>query len=436
MSLPERQDEFEALFEAQAQEPSWLKAQRQEAQETFRKLGLPNRKVEAFKYSPLKRLSEVPLTRRDAPQAVDSDWLRERLGDHPVAARLVLVQGHPVEALGKASASSEVRLSSLEEALASKDAELEAGFGSVVASDLHSFSAFQAASFRSGSYLEVAAKAQVEDPIELVHVHPQGPATLTATRHLIRVGRHAKATVRETFLGADSTTFHLPTVEILLEPGAQLEWIRDQREGPQTTHFSHVGARLARDSQLRVITLNLGGDIVRNDLRTVLAEENATVELYGVSLEDGTQHVENHTSIDHAVPRCQSKEFYKAILDGKSRGVFRGHVLVRQDAQETDSNQQNQTLLLSERAEMDTKPELEIYADDVKAAHGATIGQLDEKALFFLRARGISPAMARQILVQAFARDLLQRIEHEPLREQLKTELSAAFEARAQSKGA
>lgn len=204
-----------------------------------------------------------------------------------------------------------------------------------------------------------------------------------------------------------------------------MDYVKVQQEGAAAYHISNVVALLARSSSVTTNFIDLGAQLGRNDLTTVLDGEGAEALLNGLYVATGTQLIDNHTTIDHAKPHCASREFYKGVLDGKSTGVFNGKIIVRKDAQKTDSKQSDKNLLLSEDAVINTKPQLEIYADDVKCTHGATIGQIDAESIFYLRSRGIGLEEARKLLIVAFANDIIDRVKYQPLRERLNAELLA-----------
>jgi Fe-S cluster assembly protein SufD len=212
-------------------------------------------------------------------------------------------------------------------------------------------------------------------------------------------------------------------------PGARLEHVLLQREGASTFHVSNTAAQLERDARLGTSVVSLGGRLVRNDLSVLLAGEGAEARLSGLFLCTGERLVDNHTSVDHAVPRGTSRQVYKGVLTGRSRGVFRGRVLVRPDAQHTDARQSNPNLLLSDGAEIDGKPQLEIHADDVKCSHGSAIGRVDEDALFYLRTRGIDEPAARALLVRGFAAEVLASLPEPALAEALGDAFAELLEA-------
>jgi Fe-S cluster assembly protein SufD len=237
---------------------------------------------------------------------------------------------------------------------------------------------------------------------------------------LIIAEANAEASLVESYAGLGTETYLTNAIsEISVGENAALDHYRVQREAPAAFHISATHVREERAAQFRSTSITLGGRLTRNHVHTALVGEGIDSTLNGLYVEDGTQHVDNHTLIEHAQPNCQSHEFYKGILGGKATGVFRGKIHVHQAAQKTDAYQTNQNLLLSDSARIDTKPQLEIYADDVKCSHGATIGQLDQDAIFYLRSRGIGHREAVRVLTRAFAGEVLDRVRVDPLRDAL-----------------
>ncbi len=226
----------------------------------------------------------------------------------------------------------------------------------------------------------------------------------------------------ESYLGTnDAEYFNNTVTEIVTAKGARLEHYKLQQEGPRGFHIGNTSVRQHRDSQLASHAISLGGALIRNDIDTELAEEGANVLMNGLYMAAGHQHVDNHTCISHAKPHTTSTEHYRGVLDGHARGVFNGRVVVQPRAQKTEARQANANLLLSDDAEVDTKPELEIYADDVKCSHGASVGQLDENMLFYLRSRAIEEKTAKGLLTFAFADEVIKDIKFAPIRERLES---------------
>jgi len=244
--------------------------------------------------------------------------------------------------------------------------------------------------------------------------------TASYPRVLLVAGEHSQSRFIETHVGlGGGTHFSCAVTEVVAGADSVLDHDRVQIERPDGFHYCRLQVQAARGATFRSHAFSLGGAIVRNDLGAVLAGSGVDCTLNGLYLADGTTVVDNHTTIDHAEPHCSSHEVYKGILGGRARGVFNGKIIVRQDAQKTDAKQTNKALLLSDTAQINTKPQLEIFADDVKCTHGATVGQLDEDALFYLQARGIGRADARGILIRGFVGDIVNRVAFGPLRERL-----------------
>jgi Fe-S cluster assembly protein SufD len=254
---------------------------------------------------------------------------------------------------------------------------------------------------------------EAEVPLHLLHVSDAAAAgTMRHVRHLVVVERHARATVVESHVAlAEAPSFATAVVEAVVEDGAALQLLRVQREAREAWHVGTVEARQGRDSALTVFTYQAGGRVSRSNVYTVLGGEGAGCTVNGLYLLDGEQHGDHQTRVEHLAPRCFSREAYKGLIDGRGHGVFNGKVYVHPEAQQTDGKQTNHTLLLSPEAQVDTKPQLEIFADDVKCTHGATVGRIDETALFYLKSRGVGATLARQLLMYAFAADVLETIE-------------------------
>jgi len=261
----------------------------------------------------------------------------------------------------------------------------------------------------------------VEQTIQIVHYNGSADAaTASHARSVIHVGARASVRVVELFLGAADCTYFVNAVsDVTAGDGGHVEHCRIQLDGNAAFHLSNQRSLQSRDSTLLLHNINLGGQTVRHDVNSCLDGKGADCFLNGLYLTSDSQHVDNQTILDHAKPHGSSREVYKGILDGKSRGVFSGRIIVREDAQKTDAKQSNRNLLLSRGALANARPQLEIYADDVKCTHGATIGRLDEDAVFYLRSRGIDDASARKLMISAFAGEVLEKISQVPLFEAL-----------------
>jgi Fe-S cluster assembly protein SufD len=293
--------------------------------------------------------------------------------------------------------------------------------GSLASHESHAFTALNAAFAQDGAVVRIARNVEVGRPIHLLFVTDAAAArAMMHPRNLIIVERHATATVIETYASAtDSTYFTNAVTEVTLGDGSSLRHYKIQREASRAYHVGTIEVEQARDSHYVSFSLATGAELSRTNVYTTLDGEGSGATLNGLYMLDGEQHCDHQTQIIHAQPNTFSRELYKGILDGRSHGVFNGKVYVRPIAQKTDGKQTNNTLLLSDTAHVDTKPQLEIFADDVKCTHGATVGQIDQAALFYLKSRGIANALARRLLTYAFAADVLETIEVDAVREGL-----------------
>jgi Fe-S cluster assembly protein SufD len=283
----------------------------------------------------------------------------------------------------------------------------------------NAFVALNTANFQDGLFIRIAQGAVIEEPIHLLfESSANGHPTISHPRTLIVAGPDSHATIVESYTGNGGRYFTNAVTEIVAADHAVIDHYKLQTESAHAFHVATLQIQLGRDTNFRSHSLSFGGVLVRNDVNAVLSQ-GCECTLNGLYLVAGEQHIDNHTTIDHAKPHAASHELYKGILAGHSSAVFNGKILVRKDAQKTDAKQTNKNLVLSEDAVINTKPELQILADDVRCTHGATIGQLDTEAIFYLQSRGIGLADARNLLIFAFARDIVDRIKVASLREQL-----------------
>jgi len=336
--------------------------------------------------------------------------------------RLVFVDGHFVPGLsrvGDLPAGMVVEAYSTQACLAGRG--LPAEVGRWAPAEINAFAALNAAYFTDGAGLRVARGVVVSRPVHLVHLTTVKDSGSSAnTRNLIVLEEGAALTVLETYASlTDAPHFTNTVVELDVGPGARLEHLRFQDENPSAVHMATVGGRFDRSSQAWLHSFALGARLSRVNLRTQLMGEGLECVLNGLYLTGGDQLADHHMVVDHAAPHCASHEYFNGILDDRSRGVFHGRILVRPEAQKTDAKQTNKNILLSDAAQVDTKPQLEIYADDVKCTHGATVGQLDEDSIFYLRARGLGVDSARRMLIHAFAGEIIERVQCSAVREEL-----------------
>ena len=420
-------DAFEAVRRT-APAPDAVVDLRRRAFERFTALGIPTTRLEAWRFTNVAPIGNTAFTLA-APaerEAARADTAPHALPG--VGAGLTFVNGRYVAPASDVSAlPGGVEVLSLAEVLAGDASEARAAVEAHLASgagiENEAFTALNTALLHDGALVRVPANTVVEQPIQLLFVTsppPGGEPVMTHPRVLLVVGENAQVRVVESYGGGGDSPYLTNTVtEVVAGPGAVVDHYKLVRESAAGYHIGAMHVRLGRAANFSSHAVTLGGAIVRNDALAVLDGEGVECTLNGLYLANGRRLVDNHTTIHHAQPHCSSHELYKGILDGEARAVFNGKIIVAIDAQKTDAKQTNKALLLSEDAQINTKPELEIFADDVKCTHGATVGQLDEDALFYLRARGLGLEQARSVLIHAFAGDLLNHIAIEPIRDQL-----------------
>ncbi len=413
-----------ARFTRQITLPGALASLRDDAFSCFDRLGFPTTRLEEWRFTNVAPIAETPFvaptTLTDYTRA-DLDALHlPRLG----GPELVFVNGTFAPALSTTDGlPAGVRTRSLATVLAHDDdaAAVALHLGRLARIESQAFTALNTAFLRDGAVVEVAPGVVVDTPIHLLFVTRSGvEPVLSQPRVLVVVGANSQVRVIESHAGDGETPYLSNTVtEVSAGDHALIDHYTLVREAAAAFRVGSLHAALGRASNFSSHIITLGGAIVRNEARVVLAGEGGECTLNGLYLANGRQLVDNQTTIDHAQPHCDSHELYKGILGGRSRAVFNGKIIVRLDAQKTDAKQSNKTLLLSEDAQITTKPQLEMFADDVRCTHGATVGQLDQDALFYLRSRGLSRDQARQLLTHAFAADLLGHIKVEAIRTQL-----------------
>lgn len=407
--------------------PAWLKSLRAAAFARFEALGYPTASQEEWRNTSPSSFAQSHPAARDGVALTRDDARAHAYG--PMGGpELVFINGAYAPALSTLKdVPAGIRVQSLATALSKNPEELEHTLGQVAGFEGKPFTALNTALFRDGAYLRLARGVVLEPPIHFLFLGsaPTVPA-LHFPRVLVHAGSQAQARLVETYTGLRGSVHVTNAVtEIVLEDGAHLVRHKVQREPPTAHHLHAVEVEQARASVLFDHNIAFGGRVARTDIATRFQGEGADLTLNGLYVLRGDQHVDNHTSVDHLQPRCQSREFYKGVLDEQSRGVFYGKVFVRPGAQKTNASQTNKNLLLSEGALVDSTPALEIRADDVKCSHGSTIGQLDADSLFYLRTRGIDEPTARSLLTYGFARDILGQIQIPPLRSSLEDELLA-----------
>jgi Fe-S cluster assembly protein SufD len=409
--------------------PPRLGRLRREALDRFNELGFPTLNDEEWRFTnvaPLTRIAFRPAAPGRA--RLTPEQTRRAAFGTDGGSRLVFVNGHFARALSSVRGLPQgVVVAGLAETLDAHPDWAEPHLARHARFEQNAFTALNTAFLRDGAFVSIPKNTGVAEPIHLVFLAgPCAEPTVAHPRNLVVAGAHSQATVLESYVGLEEGVYFTNGVtEIVLGDGAVIDHSKVQRESKAAFHVATTQFHQDKGSRFTSHAIALGGGLVRNDVNVVLDAEGCECTLNGLYLAGGRQHIDNHTRIDHAKPRCASHELYKGILDGQAHGVFNGKIYVHQDAQKTDAKQTNKTLLLSADAVINTKPQLEIYADDVKCTHGATIGQLDEEAVFYLRSRGVGREEARRLLTYAFANDIVSRIQVGSLRAGLEQVLLA-----------
>jgi len=409
-------------------QPPWLTELRRVGHDAFVARGLPTPRDEEWKYTNVSALTRTPFA-LVGTERFDASLL----GDVPSLGgpRLVFANGRYDAALSTpTTASGPVFVGSLEDAIERVPDLVREHLGSLLDLPRQPFAALNTAFLEQGAVIHVGRGVQVPAPIEVVFVSDGASATMAHPRILLVTEPGARVELVERYIGSGVERYLTNVVtEIVVAAEASVGHLRLQEEATSSFHFASVFAHQAAASRFASTAISFGAAMARADISAVLDGPGAECHFDGLYLARGTQHVDHQTVIDHRVPHGTSRELYKGVLDDASTGVFGGKVYVREDAQKSDAQQMNKNLLLSDAATVDTKPQLEIFADDVKCSHGATIGRLDDAALFYLRSRGIEAAEAREMLIRAFANEMVERVPIAALRADLALRLDARFDS-------
>ena len=432
MELPQGQDLYSAHFKsiqgALSQEPSWLRSLRSAGMECFSSHGFPSLADEAWRFTSLRELAQTPF---ELAGNLNSELGANDLSGLQFASlncrRLVFLNGSYQPELSDILEVPGLTVSNLKSAVVHSSEAVKTNLGRYADQQENPFVSLNTALSQDGFFINLDSGTRLEEPIHIVHLTSDSSTPIcTHVRNLVMVGDGCEVDLVECYLGVgQNITFTNPVTEICVGNNSQVNHYRIQNESPNAFHVGVNDVQQGRDSHYRGLVIDLGGKLVRNNLRCVLSGEGGLAGIDGLYLLRDHQHVDNYTTLEHAVPHCDSRELFKGILDDRASGVFRGRIIVHKDAQKTDSKQTSSNLLLTDRARVNTKPQLEIYADDVKCTHGATIGQLDANALFYLRSRGIPLQAAKGILIFAFASELFGRVKVESLGQQLSRYLAA-----------
>lgn len=409
----------------------WLTGRRQVALSRFAELGYPDTRQEAWRYSSVEGLLQQGFVALDADRNVAEREVRKEFIVEPVAGRLVFVDGLFQPGLSDTETGVEVRLAGLRDAMAVADRQMLEALGFLSGSGDHAFSALNLATMQDGALIRVAAHTKLDRPIELLHVSTGAASGLTLRpRHLIMLEEGASATLIERYISLDEGNYFNNLVcEILLAERSTLRHQRIQQESRQAYHLSEIYIALQADAHYEGVNAAIGGVWSRTRINTRFVATGASCELDGLYLAGDGQLTDFHLDVDHAMPGCVSRENFKGIINGRGRAVFDGRILVREQAQKSSAHLSNANLMLSRQGEIDTKPQLEILADDVQCSHGTTVGQLDAEALYYLRSRGLSEDQAKRLLCLGFASEILERFESDSLRQQLEESIRQQVEA-------
>jgi Fe-S cluster assembly protein SufD len=395
-----------------------LQRLRREAFSRFEHLGLPSPRQEDWKYTNVAGLKKHRFALGPGDEGVSTEVLQGFTFSGLECQRLVFVNGRFRRELSLAADAPGLEVSSLADVLRSEPGLLAEHLGAIADSRSRPFVALNTAFLADGVFVRLRRGRKAELPVHLLFIAAGGAApTASHPRSLVIVEEGAELVLLEDYVSLGAAThFTNAVTEIAVGQNAHLDHYRVLREDEGGFHISAVALRQARSSRFASHAFSLGGGLVRNDIDAALDGEGVDCVLNGLTVASKSQHIDNHTRIDHLRPHGSSRELYKAVLDGRAEGVFNGKIFVAPEAQKTDAKQTNQALLLSTSASMESKPELEIYADDVKCTHGATVGQLDAEALFYLRTRGLDAERARSLLTYAFASDIVDQVQLEAVR--------------------
>jgi Fe-S cluster assembly protein SufD len=413
-------------LEKRSAQPTWLRSLRDTAFDRFCENGFPTTKDEDWRFTNLSAISQTQFQlARDAYEPIEPATLQPFLVPG-AACRLVFVNGRFVSALSDLeSLPAGIKVSSLAAEIAKDTSTLEPNLGRYLNVERDAFGALNTAFIEDGAFVYLPRRTVLEAPISLLFISvPGGEPSVANPRNLIVAEEDSQGSIMEDYISLGSgVCFSNVVTELIAGDNTLISHYLIEREDVLALNVSTLFTRQGRSSNVASHSVLLGGALVRNNVHPVLAGEGAECLINGLFIGKERQHLDNYMLVEHASPHCSSRQFYNGILDDHAHGVFHGRIIVHKDAQKTDAKQTNRNLLLSDNAQIDTKPQLEIYADDVKCTHGATIGQVEEEALFYLRSRGVDEASARGLLLYAFANECLDRMSCAPVREYLQKQV-------------
>ena len=401
----------------------WFSKQRQSAFNIFQESGFPSTRKENWKYTDVRPIAKNLFSNiANGNVVISDDEIDAILFKELECIELVFVNGtYSKKYSNIKNLPNELTIKNMANALGNDEDFLKKHLAQYVNDNSSSFTALNTAFIQDGAYINVPSDLILERPISITYVSKDNSNIFaTHPRNLIFMGENSKATIIENYIGIDNTNYFTNAVtETSLSQGASLKHYKIQQESSNAFHIGNLNTSQNKDSRFESHSISIGGALVRNDINAQLNEEGAEIIMNGLYMTDNAQHIDNHTRVDHFKPYTQSNQNYRGVLNGKSRGVFNGKVVVHPQAQKIEAYQNNANLLLSDDAEIDTKPELEIYADDVKCNHGATIGQLDNDMLFYLRSRAVDEQTARSLLTYAFVDEIINNISFQSIKNKL-----------------
>ena len=407
-------------------EPQFSQDLRTNAKKALENLEFPTSKTEYWKYTRIGKIinKTYGIQHEVSDSNIDtSSYLIPELDANIV----VLVNGFFRPDLSKIETENGLKINSLKEVINQSDSFIKDHLGEIAKAEKELFIALNTLCFTDGVYVDLDKNAVIEKPIHIINI-TNSDNLITNTRTIVKAHDNSSVKIIESFVnlqGEESFTNNVS--EFFLNPNSNVEYNKIQNKAGESYQISSEQVYQRKDSNFTINTMTLQGTLVRNNLNIEVHGEGCETNLNGIYLGEAKNHIDNHTIVDHLKPNCNSNEVYKGILDDNSVGVFNGKVFVRRDAQKTNAFQQNNNILLTDDAVINSKPELEIYADDVKCSHGSTIGQLDDEAIFYLRARGVSKRSAINMMITAFVKDALERVSIPELKNYIETKIDTRF---------
>ncbi len=402
---------------------SFLNEIRKDALKSLSELEFPTNKVEDWKYTnvtPILKQNFVPAVNASVPKITEKE-IQSYLFQDFDCHLLVFINGLYSEELSIVGQLPKGAVAGSLRNLTKENPELLSKYLNKISITDNAFNALNTAYALDGLVVVVPDGIIIEKPIQVLYLNTNDKENvLSLPRNLVVAGKNSQVSIVANYRGAGEKIYFSNIItEVFADENSIVDLCKIQNETDDSFHIEKVQAIQKKNSVFNHYNITFGGSITRNDINSRLDGENIETHYYGLYMVNGKQHVDNHTFVDHAKPNCMSNEVYKGILDDSSRGVFNGKIIVRRDAQKTNAYQQNETILLSNKATIDTKPQLEIFADDVKCSHGATVGHLDETSEFYIRSRGVPQELAKSMLIRAFANDVIETVKIDPLKEQI-----------------